>query len=381
MKKQLPVVQLQDKIKVVMPDEVLHKVKFLCKQIMKDEWSGMLFYSIEGTVKEPSKMIITLQDILPMDKGSAAFTSYDIDRRYEDYLLEEGQEHRMEWHVGHIHSHNVMNVFFSGTDMDELDDNSEAHNFYLSLIVNNWMDFCAKVAFRGIAETITNEIPYYAMDEDGEKYIIDKKEFTIKKEKLFVYDCDIVSQAEQVIVESDFASKVAEIMKPKPAPKTKAVTSYKGVVHNRRNNVPNNGKKVGGKNNVVTKFFQQHPAPDVHPNIVEDHTGEEIFALTLLNFSNPLGAGDDMDSLMSDIEEFQITPEALAASIIGNYATIFEAHFPFYDDQGIMFCDTTEKVIEFFIEQETIYPILSATIDQLKQMLTKFEEYGTTTRA
>jgi hypothetical protein len=42
-----------------------------------------------------------------------------------------------------------MNVFFSGTDMGELNDNSPKHNIYLSLIVNNYLDMTAKLAFIG----------------------------------------------------------------------------------------------------------------------------------------------------------------------------------------------------------------------------------------
>ena len=52
-------------------------------------------------------------------------------------LGEEDFDVRSQWKVGHIHSHNVMRVFFSGTDMDELHDNAPSHNFYVSLIVNN----------------------------------------------------------------------------------------------------------------------------------------------------------------------------------------------------------------------------------------------------
>lgn len=53
----------------------------------------------------------------------------------------EGNEHLEECRIGHIHSHNTMGVFFSGTDWGELEDNAPNHNYYLSLIVNNFMDF------------------------------------------------------------------------------------------------------------------------------------------------------------------------------------------------------------------------------------------------
>jgi hypothetical protein len=160
-----------------MPDDTLNKIKYLCREIAKVEWSGILLYSVEGTIREPEKMIITLQDIIPMNKGTQAYTEYNFNEkkrdssgyadRHIDYIEE--NEHALEWHLGHIHSHNTMAVFFSGTDMSELDDNSASHNFYLSLIVNNFMDFTAKVAFRATAEYKIS-MPYIALDENGNKY-------------------------------------------------------------------------------------------------------------------------------------------------------------------------------------------------------------------
>ena len=59
-------------------------------------------------------------------------------------------------------------VFFSGTDWSELEDNASNHNYYLSLIVNNFMDFCAKVCF--IAEAKNETFNFEAKDEQGKRY-------------------------------------------------------------------------------------------------------------------------------------------------------------------------------------------------------------------
>jgi proteasome lid subunit RPN8/RPN11 len=97
-----------------------------------------------------------------MNKGSKAFTEYDFsDKALIDYRMDNLESH--DWKIGHIHSHNTMRVFFSGTDMSELIDNSEFHNYYVSLIVNNFMETTAKVAFRG--EPISST--YLCKNEDG----------------------------------------------------------------------------------------------------------------------------------------------------------------------------------------------------------------------
>lgn len=398
MTKQLEVVQLQDKLNLLMPDEVLMKIKYLCKNIPRVEWSGILFYTIEGTVKEPSKMKITLQDILPMDMGSSAYTEYEVDARYVDFLMEEGQEHRMDWHMGHIHSHNTMNVFFSGTDMSELNDNSASHNIYLSLIVNNFMDFCAKVAFRGKAESVTDSIPYYAKDEEGENYVIDTATFNVNKEKMFVYDCDIKSKAEQVLVETGFADQVKEIMKPKPVTTPTTTTHKTHTVHKNYQGKGNQQKKTNHKsvvakrmsdlsqnNQAYHQFMNDYPFidddtfGDAHPNITEDHTEIEIFAMALLNFTNELKSEDTLDSLISYIEEMEVTEQVLANTVIEHLPALFEKYFPNFDEDGMVFISVVEQVVELFEENVTIYPILNQTIETMKAMVTKFEEYGTAT--
>jgi len=387
-------VQLKQELKLVMPEEVLNKIKYLCSKIYADEWSGILFYSIEGTIKEPSKMKITLEDILPMDKGSKAYTSYDIDERYVNYLMDD--EKRMDWHMGHIHSHNTMPVFFSGTDMEELNDNSQSHNVYLSLIVNNFMEFCAKAAFVAEATAEVKEIPYMAKDEEGNDYVIETSKFNIKKEKMFVYDCNVISEQEEILIDKDFAEKVEDICKPKVT--HTRVKTYNGSQWKHKTNFDALGNQNNKHKGVVSKRmsdrkidnsayhqfmkdYQDEIVNDypVHPNVEEDHTDIEIFAMMLLNFTNHLSSDDTIDSLISDIEELEIDENQLALTILEHLPALFEQQFPNYDENGQMFISVVEQVVELFEENVTIYPILNQTIDLLKSTVTKFEDYAART--
>jgi hypothetical protein len=188
-----------------MPEKVLNQIKYLCKNIAKVEWSGVLFYSVEGSIRDPHTMVLTLQDILPMQKGTATYTEYSFDERVIEYMMD-NETMEKGWKLGHIHSHNTMAVFFSGTDWSELEDNAPNHNFYLSLIVNNFMDFCAKVCF--IAESdSTKQFDFVAKDENGKKYIYKAEEYEVKERKLIVYDCAITSPKNDIVVDDTFASK------------------------------------------------------------------------------------------------------------------------------------------------------------------------------
>ena len=85
------------------------------------EWSGILLYSVKGSIKEPEKMELHAEDIIPMDKGSQGATEYEynkksmfdtskFDDKHIDYVESMCDEHPevLEWKVGHIHSHNNM---------------------------------------------------------------------------------------------------------------------------------------------------------------------------------------------------------------------------------------------------------------------------------
>ena len=198
-----------------MPTEVLHQIQYLCKNISEVEWSGALFYTTEGSIEKPGTFKITLKTILPLDKGSKAYTEYNLDERFLDFI-EEDFEERCTWKLGHIHSHNSMGVFFSGTDMAELNDNAPAHNFYLSLIVNNAMDFMAKVAFIGEAKKNIKQVPYTAKNVQGQDYTIERQDFEVNTQKLFIFDCEIFSDLQELSVTEQFIAQVAKIMEPKP---------------------------------------------------------------------------------------------------------------------------------------------------------------------
>ena len=53
----LELVHRQDIFKIVIPAEVEKKIRFLCKNIWDVEWSGVLFYKVEGAFEDKSLTI------------------------------------------------------------------------------------------------------------------------------------------------------------------------------------------------------------------------------------------------------------------------------------------------------------------------------------
>lgn len=169
-------------------------MKFLCKNIWEVEWSGVLFYSNKGDFGTP-KFEITLEHILPMNKGSQAYTEFETDETLVNFLMDNPEN--LTHQKGLVHSHNSMNVFFSGTDMDEIKENSEFYNYYLSVIVNNKEEITAKIAFRGKnKEVIKREVSFKGTNGTPKTLTLNS---TVEKDVVFIYNCDILRESEELV--------------------------------------------------------------------------------------------------------------------------------------------------------------------------------------
>jgi hypothetical protein len=386
-----------------MPIEVLHQIQYLCKNIPEVEWSGALFYTTEGSIEKPETFKITLKTILPLDMGSSAYTEYHLDSRFMDFI-EEDFEERCTWKLGHIHSHNVMSVFFSGTDMAELNDNAPAHNFYLSLIVNNYMDFIAKVAFIGEAKKDIKQVPYTAKTADGHDYIIEKQDFEVNTKKLFSYDCDIATPKNEITVPEQFVAQVAKIMEPKPVkkvgnsfsnisetPSSRQSQGWQRSSYNPRQSKAQEEREMENWN----KSFQQTKKPfnnwedwelPLSKLMVDDLEEEDLKAISIYNFAKDLfnftGSENDDEESLEDIldivAEFNLTPAELAKSVIEDYAKEFNKHFPNASPSD--FVQYTHKTLDLLEYLKFPYPEIGLTIKTITSMINKFIENETDKR-
>lgn len=368
-----------------MPLEVLHQIQYLCRLISKVEWSGALFYTTEGSIEDPTTFKITLKTILPLDMGSQAYTEYNLDDRFMDFI-EEDFEERCTWKLGHIHSHNSMAVFFSGTDMAELNDNAPAHNFYLSLIVNNAMDFMAKVAFIGEAKRDIKQVPYTAKNVQGQDYIIDKQDFEVNFQKLFIYDCEIDAPLIKTEVSEQFASQVAKIMEPKPVktfpsqPNTKTQFG-KGWARKEE-------KKDKFWDTPVKKPFEDWDFPYLGKE-EEDLAEYDLRAQSIYNFAkavfsndiNPMTAIEfeveeaDLEDIIDELIEYNFSPAEIAKSVIDNYAKTFAKHFP--KASATDFVQYTHELLDLLEDLIMFYPQLRLTVKTITSMIDKFISHET----
>jgi len=106
-KEVLNLIKSASTFKLIIPQEVEAKIRHLCNRVHDVEWSGTLFYKVEGSLDEGS-LVATCLDIFVMDIGTSGYTEYNEAPDVVAYmcnhpeLLEEGV------FEGLIHSHNNM---------------------------------------------------------------------------------------------------------------------------------------------------------------------------------------------------------------------------------------------------------------------------------
>ena len=209
-KPKLKTLNLKNKVKVNVPKEFVEQVDYLCHKIATVEWSGILFYEIEGDVDDVKNLEVTLKYILPMHKGTGGSTEYDFDEVYVDFRMEHPEG--LNWLAGHIHSHHNMGAYFSGTDDSEIHDNSEFHNFYLSVVVDNNLKMVGKLGFRGKMEADLN---YICRTKGAGDYNIKLK---ADEEVLFMRECEMNVVLPEIDIDKSFRERVDKIIEEATTP-------------------------------------------------------------------------------------------------------------------------------------------------------------------
>lgn len=83
-------VTLHKKPQLVITKEFQRLFEFFCQENKTVEWSGILFYNVEGSFNDIGSMVITPIDIYLMDVGTAGHTQFVTDASIVNYMMKEG---------------------------------------------------------------------------------------------------------------------------------------------------------------------------------------------------------------------------------------------------------------------------------------------------
>ena len=196
--------------KLVIGDKLLEKIHYYCEKIPDEEWSGPLFYRVEGTVAE-NNIVVYADDMLVMNIGNAGFTSFLESPEIIGYRVD--KELMVGYYQGLIHSHNKMNTFFSGTDTNTLRSEALDHNHFVSLIVNNQKYVSAYSA--GIttvmeSKTVLKENYKYSTF-DGE--VVEGEDSIVKDNKVILWSKMAISTSKTASIYPELDERISELRK------------------------------------------------------------------------------------------------------------------------------------------------------------------------
>lgn len=253
----LELVHRQDTFKIVIPVEVEKKIRFLCKNIWDVEWSGVLFYKVEGAFEDKS-LTIRCVDLFQMDIGTSAYTEFNVSPDMATYMVDHPELLEEGIYQGLIHSHNNMATFFSDTDTATLsaEGNDMAH--FVSLIVNNAGKYTAGVTRKyKCVQTVSEKYTYPTWNGEVREGV---ETFDIEEEKLEWFNLDIVFEDATDDFETEMMERLKEIKESK---KKVVVPMYKG--RNYYSQYDNYGKNIAPTKEVGSTF----------PVDKEEYYGEE----------------------------------------------------------------------------------------------------------
>lgn len=147
------------------PENVERIIRRYIALLPHNEWSGALFYTVEGDFDSPVLKVIC-KDILIMDIGEGAHTQFNTERLIADYMAEKPE--LLDCYNGLIHSHHIMGAFFSGEDTGTLLQEGINRNNFVSLVVDTRGTYVAAITRRIEVKTTftphsTAAYPFFAL--------------------------------------------------------------------------------------------------------------------------------------------------------------------------------------------------------------------------
>lgn len=180
--------------KLIVPENVEEKIRYLLRKFPSTEWSGVLFVTHEGSF-EDNDLVITCKDIYPMDLGNATFTEFTMNEDVAAYMSENIELFDCDLQL--IHSHHQMSTQPSGTDLNTLKEEGNERNCFVSLIVNNAGKYYAAITRKVQTKsevTVKKLGTSYEFFGDGSKELEHKDETTtkvIEKEVIEYFDLEV----------------------------------------------------------------------------------------------------------------------------------------------------------------------------------------------
>lgn len=348
---------------MVVTEKVENKIRYICQQLPTVEWSGVLFYTTQGSFKDNNLKVIC-QDIYLMDVGSAAYTEFNMSPEVISYMTENPE--LLDYQSGLIHSHNQMATFFSGTDVATLKEEGTDRNHFVSLIVNNEGTYTAAITRKiSITRNVDEEIQYDSFN--GEKvtenssYVEEDSEFEYFPLKITIEGEKEENKILKARLEEIKNNKIKTSIKISPNSKQLSIPYNPPYSHPYTNNYQSNSK-LNPYSRVETSGQTYSIDADDFTNI--DYNKVKLSDKLLKELTLQIITGSILIPNSSKINMFEWSK---------NMAALFQRRFG-EDNYGFKIFDTwAENHIEFICWYTEVEELVMAgyTDDQMASIIAK----------
>lgn len=189
---------------IVLSEKISHDIRYTCRSLESEEWSGVLFYRLSGNFYN-SSVEITADDFFLMDIGNSVSTEFNMSVEVSEYMAIHPE--LLDCQLGLIHSHNNMSAFFSKVDMDTLREEGTDKPHFVSLIVNNTGPYVASIVHRAkLVRDITDSLIY-----ESSSNIISIKTFQVTTEILECNNLNVIYNDSEQIVNHELVNRINDL--------------------------------------------------------------------------------------------------------------------------------------------------------------------------
>jgi proteasome lid subunit RPN8/RPN11 len=191
--------------KLIITKTLEEKIRLMCSKSWDTEWSGILFYKVEGDFSSDD-LKITCLDCKILDIGTSGTTEFEMDESVCAYMA---HNNLCDCYMGLIHSHNNLVTFFSKTDLDTLASEGQDTDNFVSLIVNNKGEYTAAITRKVKIKEHEKKISYTLFGKQRNQSLVTEEKEIIEYTEVKV----LISRTEQVY--NSIMEDIAEIKKTK----------------------------------------------------------------------------------------------------------------------------------------------------------------------
>ena len=345
--------------KIIIPDKVERLIRFLCERVWDTEWSGVLFYTPTGNFEDGS-LEIHCKDILPMDIGSTTYTEFNMSPDVISYMAEKPE--LLDYKMGLIHSHNNMSTFFSGTDINTLQEEGDERNHFVSLIVNNAGKYTAAIT-RKIKYTSVRNLSYEGFDGP-----VDTGQETIDGEEIEYFYLDIIFEGPQDNEMKEVADRLSSIKESKK----KAVSTTTNVYDTGSYNSPAYSSYIKDNLNKDLTTYQSKQ-PSLFDDLDDGWWGRGIGSTPIVQ-NTKKGDSELVDTIIAQLISGNVTCTKLEGSnkerMLSSMEKRFDVRFG-KDEEGMMLfeywaTDFIEFLTWYSVDEEKGITSEKLTVDIVK---------------